>query len=673
MANQSEADAPAAMEALAQAAAGAAAGDAAPLKRSASTLERAGTALQRAGSNLQLQRASTLPTDHKELQHAATMPMMFDQEAHRPCCGGLWKTQQLFGFALGVLCLVILTSVRPFQEYPQANEMLGITAICASFWVFEVIPVYMTALLPLVLMPFLKVTSSEIAAQAYFSWVSMLVVGVFLVDIALEQVHLPRRVALSLLLRVGVVRPGALLGCFMGLCWFFSMFVNSIAVTLLITPFAIGLMNAAEEQVRNTAEAEEDDGEALEGGATQEARSRATERAVRDVQKFADCLLLGIAFAATCGGIATITGTLNHYFLAGEPIVAAKLTWGRWFAFGIPISIVTVLLAYASLYARYVRGLRFAGIDHEVLKAEHDELLSEVGPFSRDELLVALVQILQFVLFIIRPFAISPFITTQFGSTLVNDATIACAPALLLFFIPSVVRPGQAVLTWPTVHEKFDFGLLLLIGGALAINSGFTQSGLNIALGDAFAALVPHAHGVLLDFVIIVVITLCSQVFSSIGTAAAMLPVLAAASQEAVINPLAMMLPAAVATSFAFLLPTATPPNVIVLAKSQELPRPLRIRDFFFAGLPLTIVACVLGAVLTHVMGQAVFDAHSPFPRWACDNSAGGCMFVDVPGIVEGQHVGAQACIVDLGKAAGTLCRLWNGTELDTAAFAPGA
>jgi len=308
-----------------------------------------------------------------------------------------------------------------------------------------------------------------------------------------------------------------------------------------------------------------------------------------------------------------------------------------------------------------------------VLKTEYDELLSEVGPFSRDELLVALVQILQFVLFIIRPFAISPFITTQFGSTLVNDATIACAPALLLFFIPSVVRPGQAVLTWPAVHEKFDFGLLLLIGGALAINSGFIQSGLNIAMGDAFAAMIPHVHGYVQHLVIIVVITLCSQIFSSIGTAAAMLPVLAAAAQEAVVNPLSLMLPAAIATSFTFLLPTATPPNVVVLAKSQELPRPLRIRDFFLSGLPLTMAACVVGAALTYIMGNVVFDAQSPFPQWACDASAGGCMFVDVPGLVAGQHVEAQACIVDLGKAAGTLCRLWNGTALDTAAFGPGA
>merc|ERR1719356_2432759 len=114
--------------------------------------------------------------------------------------------------------------------------------------------------------------------------------------------------------------------------------------------------------------------------------------------------------------------------------------------------------------------------------------------------------------------------------------------------------------------------------------------------------MIPHAHNMLLDLVIIVAITLCSQIFSSIGTAAAMLPVLAASAQRAVVNPLSLMLPAAVATSFAFLLPTASPPNVIVLAKSQELPRPLRIRDFFLTGLPLTLLACVVGAILTHAM-----------------------------------------------------------------------
>uniref|UniRef100_A0A7S2Q8M9 Citrate transporter-like domain-containing protein n=1 Tax=Zooxanthella nutricula TaxID=1333877 RepID=A0A7S2Q8M9_9DINO len=636
------------------------------LQRSASNLERAGTLIRRAGSNIVLQRASTLPTETRQLQHAATMPMMFDQDSDRPCCGGLWKMQQLIGFLLGVGLQIGLSWARPLTEFPAANDMMGIASLCACFWVFEVIPVYMTAIFPIVLMPFLEVTSSEIAAQAYWNWISLMVVGVFLVDIALEEVHLPRRVSLLLLLRFGIVHPAALLACFMGLCWFLSMFANSVAVTLLITPFAISLMNAAEEHAWNQSEAiSEGDDESADEVSAEDSKVQASE-----VQRFSDCLLLGIAYSSTSGGIATITGTINHYFLAGEALVASKITWGLWFLFGIPISIFTVIMAYVSLYFGYVRKLKFKGLEHDVLEQEYQQLLQEVGPFSRDELLVAAIQVLQVVLLAIRPWLISPVFTNKFGEKMVNDATIACLPALLLFFIPSVVRPGQAVLTWPAVHEKFDFGLLLLIGGALAINSGFIQSGLNLSLGQVFADILPHAGCVQVDFVIIVLITLCCQLFSSIGTAASMFPVLSAAAMQAVVNPMSLLLPAAVATSFAFLLPTASPPNVVVLAKSQELPRPLRIRDFFVSGLPLTILAILGGTLLTHVMGMWVFDSKSPFPKWACEAASGSCMWVDVPGDVQGRTVAQQACIVDMSpEANGKVCSLWNMTTLTTADF----
>merc|ERR1712039_50880 len=271
----------------------------------------------------------------------------------------------------------------------------------------------------------------------------------------------------------------------------------------------------------------------------------------------------------------------------------------------------------------------------------------------------------QVVLLIIRPFAISPFIQTKHGENLVNDATLACAPALLLFFVPSSVRPGQALLTWPAVHEKFDFGLLLLIGGSLAINTGFTESGLNIAMGNSFAQLVPHMGTFALNLAVIVCVTLCVQVFSGIGIAATLLPVISSAALQAVVNPLLLLLPATMASSFAFLLPTATPSNVVVLAKSQDLSRSLRFRDFFWNGLPLTLAIIVVGALLTDVMGALVFDSHSPFPQWACSASPASCVFMQAPGIVQGQQVEAQACIVDLGSVDTTMCRLWNGTMLD--------
>mmetsp|Transcript_5338 Transcript_5338/g.17386 ORF Transcript_5338/g.17386 Transcript_5338/m.17386 type:complete len:134 (+) Transcript_5338:3-404(+) len=132
------------------------------------------------------------------------------------------------------------------------------------------------------------------------------------------------------------------------------------------------------------------------------------------------------------------------------------------------------------------------------------------------------------------------------------------------------------------------------------------------------------------------------------------------------------MLPATVAPSFAFLLPPATPANVIVLAKSQDLIRPLRFRDFIGSGLPLTVAVVFVGALLSHVMGRLVFDSDAPFPAWACTASGASCLFVDIPGVVQGRDVQAQACIVDLGASDGTLCQLWNGTMVSTLQFVRG-
>mmetsp|Transcript_100891 Transcript_100891/g.261107 ORF Transcript_100891/g.261107 Transcript_100891/m.261107 type:complete len:732 (+) Transcript_100891:85-2280(+) len=634
-------------------------------------LSLTGAVLQRVGTGFKLQRASTLPTDTRDLRYAATMPSMYDIEAPRPFCGGLWKTTQFIGFGAGIVIFLFFVFVRPIDRYSSANDMLGITAVCACFWVFEVIPVYMTAFFPLVLMPLLKITSSEIAAHAYWEWISLLIVAVFLVGIALVEAQLPRRLALTLLLRVGSMNPAALLACLMGMCWASSMFCNSTAVTLLLTPFAIGLVNAAEEHVRNSVvvDSAEEGGPPVNGVLTM----MAGEEEVAEVQRFGRGLLLGIAFSSTSGGLATLTGAISNDILPGESLVAEYVTSSKWFLFALPISVTTVVLAFCFLYAHYVRNSKISVIQREVLQEEYEQLLSEVGPLSRDELLVGLLQVLQIVILIIRPFAISPFVQTAYGADLINDATLAFIPALLLFFLPSAVRPGQALLTWPAVQEKLDFGLLLLIGGSLAINTGFTESGLDIALGELIAKSIPHVHPLVLDALIIASVTLSTQLFSGIGTAAAMLPVLASAAMEAIVNPLALMLPATVAASFAFLLPTAAPANVIVFAKSQELQSQLRMKDFLRPGALLTVAAVLAGAVLSHAMGRLVFDAQSPFPDWACSAPGVLCVFAPVPGIVQGRHVDAQACMMLVGPEDGEVCRLWNGTLLDTAPLLPPA
>ena len=448
-------------------------------------------------------------------------------------------------------------------------------------------------------------------AQAYWNWIQLLFIGTFLVSIAAEEARLPRRLALLLLLRAGDLGPSALLTCLMGVSWLFSMFCSSVAVTLMVTPVALSLLGAAEAQAR---------GEDSDPGADDSASSssEAAEAAAARVQRLADAALLGIAYASTIGGLATLTGSIPNYVLAGQELVAAQVSWSRWFAFALPVSVLLLLAAYLSLWARYLRGLRL-GLTRGALEAEYAELCKEVGMmrgellfgvFTRDEVLVAAAQISQVVLLMVRPYALSPFLTGSYGQRLVSDASLSLLPALGLFFVPSVVQRGQAVLTWPAVHEKFDIGLLLLIGGGFAISRGFTESGLDLAFSRGVAGAADGWNPLALDFAIIAAVSTAAQLFSAVGTATTVLPVMTSTALDAVRNPLRLLLPATLACSFAFSLPTATPSNVVVLAKSQLLRRPLRARDFALAGLPVNLAAFE-GNGLSHTtcLTQAFFKS----------------------------------------------------------------
>mmetsp|Transcript_108061 Transcript_108061/g.211758 ORF Transcript_108061/g.211758 Transcript_108061/m.211758 type:complete len:200 (-) Transcript_108061:42-641(-) len=148
---------------------------------------------------------------------------------------------------------------------------------------------------------------------------------------------------------------------------------------------------------------------------------------------------------------------------------------------------------------------------------------------------------------------------------------------------------------------------------------------------------------------------------NSIATAAWVLPMLVSASLVSVTNPLQLMLPATVACSFSFLLPTASPSNAVALGKSRDLVQPLRVRDFARAGLPLTVVVAAIGALLSYGLAEVVFDAHSPFPQWACVSPATNCIWAYVPGEVQGRRVEYQACIPNDADDDRT-CTVWNGS-----------
>ncbi|CAE8600538.1 unnamed protein product [Polarella glacialis] len=331
-------------------------------------------------------------------------------------------------------------------------------------------------------------------------------------------------------------------------------------------------------------------------------------------------------------------------------MVAEAITASNWSAFAMPISILMVSCVFVVLYILFVRGVQLE-LDGESVRASYVAL----GSFNRDELAVAIIQVLQFGGFLIRSDVINNVgLTGNKDLKGVNDATIACAAALLCFVVPSVKRPGEALLTWHHTQQHVPWGVLILMGGGGALAKGFQTSLLTKYIGQKLAAATSMGR-LNLTFFLTTLVCLVTEVTSNTATANVMLPILAAVSLEVLLHPLALLLPATVACSFAFMLPVATPPNLIVFGTGR-----LNIKDFLKAGIILNILASVLGSLLIYLMAGAVFGVDDAFPKWACQDKT--CRWVAYPGSINGVQVASQACA--LVKTKG-LCRLVDGSILN--------
>ena len=227
-------------------------------------------------------------------------------------------------------------------------------------------------------------------------------------------------------------RPWVVLMTFMGLAWILSMFCSNTATTVMLVPFARSLLDTAKVQVQASID-ESRNPNAKEMGMGKLAALRRFELGV----------LLGICYAATVGGIATLIGTAPNGVLAGQPILAGQVDFANWFAFAFPISLFMILVVYLTLYVMYIHGVTIS-LDATELSAARDAL----GPLTRDEVVVALTLLLQIIGFFIRPYALKALFPG------INDASVAVFTAIILFLVPSSNRPGEAVLTWEAAQVR---------------------------------------------------------------------------------------------------------------------------------------------------------------------------------------------------------------------------
>ncbi len=461
-------------------------------------------------------------------------------------------------------------------EHP-ARATVGVTTWMAIWWMTEAIPVSATALLPLVLFPWLGIASGRNAAAPYGHELIFLFLGGFLIALAMERWGLHRRVAFRALQMAGD-RPIALVGGFMLVSALLSMWVSNTATAIMMLPVALSLGGSADEE--------------------KEAR-------------FTVCLLLGIAYGCSIGGIATPIGTAPNVFLLSftQRELGIEIAFAQWMALGVPLAAVFLPTTWW-LLTRWIFPLDNVPISGAArLRAQYVAM----GPPGAGERSAGFAFATAAFLWVFR----SPLASIELAGLRpfsgLTDASIAIGVALLLFLLPGN-RPTRGTptneeqshrrtpraLDWETAL-RLPWGILILFGGGLSLATAISTNGVDAFLGQQVTALRTLPTPIVVVGVVTLIVFL-TELTSNTATTATFIPLLAGIAPGLDIPPMLLVVPAAVASSFAFMLPVATPPNAVVFGSGR-----IAIAEMSRAGLALNLLAIALIPLLTFVVAVPLF------------------------------------------------------------------
>ncbi len=454
--------------------------------------------------------------------------------------------------------LVFLLTPVPAGLGPSAWHMAGVAVWMAVWWISEAIPIPATALLPIVLFPLLDIMSAASATGAYAHHLIYLFMGGFMIAVAMERWNLHRRIALHVIHRVGTAPSRLVLG-FMLATAVLSMWISNTATAMLMVTIGMAVLKQLLPEEHH------------------------------DDSPLGTALMLGIAYAASIGGVATLIGTPPNAVLAGvlDQTYGMDLKFGAWMRFALPLSLLMLVLSWL-----YLTRLAFplSKVEYRDSAGQINGQLEHLGPVSTAEKRVALVFASVALLWISRGLIDwAPF-------RHVKDSTIAIGGALLLFIIPAGKGERGFLLDWPTA-VRIPWDIIVLFGGGFSLATGFSETGLTSWLAERLHVLGGVPVPVIVLGVGLLVIFL-TELTSNTATASLMLPVLGALSQALEMSPLLLMVTATLCASFAFMLPVATPPNAIVFSS-----RCIRIRQMARAGLWLNIMGLLLISAFVYIEG----------------------------------------------------------------------
>ena len=466
-----------------------------------------------------------------------------------------------FGLILGPALFVIILLWFHLEELSkEANAILASTIWIAVWWITEAVPIAITSLLPVVLFPLTGGMELAETTASFGHRYIFLYIGGFILAIAIERWNLHKRIALNIIQLIGTNVKNVILG-FMLATAFLSMWISNTATSVMMLPIGMSIISQLMDNPK-TVENEN--------------------------QNFGKALMLAIAYSASIGGIATLIGTPTNLVLATivQETYGIEITFSKWFMFGLPISLILLAICwkYLTEIAFTFKQKKFPGGRNEINKQ-----LKSLGKLSYEEKTVLLIFVGTAFAWITRSFFLQKLIPN------LDDTIIAVIAGILLFILPASKSKNRKLINWEEA-VKLPWGILLLMGGGLALAQGFKTSGLAEWIGGQLTLLEGASIFILLLF-LIALVNFLTEITSNLATTAMILPILAPLSLVLDVNPLILMVGATVAASCAFMLPVATPPNAVVFGSGY-----LRIPDMAKTGIWMNLFSIIFLTIIVYFL-----------------------------------------------------------------------
>jgi len=492
------------------------------------------------------------------------------------------------GLFLGLFLFFYIIIFQPIENI-TTNNMAACSLLMAIWWMTEALPLAATSLVPMILFPLLGILSAKETADQFINSTIFLFLGGFLLALAVEQWDLHKRISLNIIKLLGK-SPARMIFGFMVSSWLMSMLITNTATTIMMLPIGLAVIREME-----------------------------SEFGTKKTKTLSTALLLGIAYAATVGGIATLVGTVpNMVFVRifeNTFPLAPDISFGKWFMFGFPLSAASLAILYFIIVKFLFKPDKGIKINRNLISNQ----LKELGKMAYEEKAVLIIMASTAFLWIFRKdISLGSFTIPGWSSALpfghlIDDATVAISASIALFLIPVKNKSSaQKRLLNHGIFKRVPWDIVLIFGGGFALAEGFQSSGLSVLIGEQFSSL-SGIHPIIFTFLICFLIIFLSEVTSNTATTNTFLPILASMAVAIGINPMLLMVPATIAASYAFMLPVATPPNAIIFSSEK-----VKISEMIKAGFVLNIIAVVVITTMFYLFGQFIYGIDiGVMPGWA--------------------------------------------------------